>query len=137
MRLRQSQLTLKESRRPASRGRPRETPDSRSPDPPIPETGLMNSTTERRRPLRDNAWAIGLAAVLSLVVLAIHVKDQGGFPGDKDPGYIKVLYYVLEAACVLTVALLLSYRTRVLGWLLAVGVAAGPIIGYVLTRGPG
>ena len=33
--------------------------------------------------------------------------------------------------------LLASYRTRALGWLLAVGVAAGPIIGYVLTRGPG
>ncbi|MFD8863680.1 hypothetical protein ACFV1F_04670 [Streptomyces sp. NPDC059590] len=47
-----------------------------------------------------------------------------------------VLYYVLETAGVLTAVLLLTRAVR-LGWFLAVGVAAGPILGYLLSRGPG
>lgn len=90
-----------------------------------------------RRSLAHNPAALVLGALLALAVAVIHVKDQGGFPGTKNPAYLKVLYYVLEAAGVVTVALLASYRTRLLGWLLAFGVAAGPIIGYVLSRGPG
>jgi hypothetical protein len=97
----------------------------------------MTPHRTRHRALADRPAALVVGALLALAIVAIHVKDQGGFPGDKGPGYIKVLYYVLEAAGVLMVALLTSYRTRMAGWLLAVGVAAGPIIGYVLTRGPG
>jgi hypothetical protein len=36
----------------------------------------------------------------------------------------------------LVAALLLTKHARV-GWLLSLGVAAGPIVGYVLSRGPG
>ena len=71
-----------------------------------------------------------------LGVAAIHVIDQGGLPGTKDPQYVQIMYYALEAACVAAAALLATRPVRV-GWLLALGVAAGPILGYVLSRGPG
>ena len=80
-----------------------------------------------------------VAAALSLGVAWIHVKDQGGFPGDKSPHYVGLGYYALEAAGVLTAALLLFARGRALlaTWLLAAGVALGPLVGFVLSRGPG
>ena len=71
-----------------------------------------------------------------LAVAAIHVIDQGGVPGTKGPEYVQLLYYALEVAGVLVAALLLTKHARV-GWLLSLGVAAGPIVGYVLSRGPG
>ena len=46
------------------------------------------------------------------------------------------VYYALEAAGVAAAALLLTRLARA-GWLLTLGVAAGPIVGYVLSRGPG
>lgn len=46
------------------------------------------------------------------------------------------MYYALEAAGVVAAALLLTRHPRS-GWLLALGVAVGPIVGYVLSRGPG
>lgn len=71
-----------------------------------------------------------------LAVAAIHVIDQGGVPGTKGPEYVQLLYYALEVAGVLVAALLLTKHARV-GWLLSLGVAAGPVVGYVLSRGPG
>lgn len=71
-----------------------------------------------------------------LAIAAIHVIDQGGLPGMKDPEYVQALYYFLEAAGVVAAALLLAHNARP-GWCLALGVAAGPIAGYVLSRGPG
>ncbi|MGH3781667.1 MAG: hypothetical protein ACRDRO_13870 [Pseudonocardiaceae bacterium] len=71
-----------------------------------------------------------------LAVAAIHVLDQGGVPGTKGPEYVQIMYYALEVAGVVVAALLLTKKARV-GWLLALGVAAGPIVGYVLSRGPG
>jgi hypothetical protein len=78
--------------------------------------------------------AIGVVGCLA--VTAIHIIDQGGVPGLKEPEYIRVLYYVLEAAGVVAATLLLT-RYGKSGWFLALGVAAGPILGYVLSRGPG
>ena len=77
-----------------------------------------------------------LGALLCLGIAAIHIIDQGGMPGTKEPGYVQVLYYALEAGGVLTAAALLAprYRAR---WLLALSVAVGPIVGYLLSRGPG
>lgn len=75
-------------------------------------------------------------ALLCLAIAAVHVIDQGGFPGSKAPQYVGVMYYALEAAAVLTAILLVARATR-LSWFLAIGVAAGPIAGYVLSRGPG
>ncbi len=71
-----------------------------------------------------------------LAVAAIHVLDQGGMPGTKGPDYVQVMYYALEVAGVVAAVLLLTNKARV-GWLLSLGVAAGPIVGYVLSRGPG
>ena len=85
----------------------------------------------------ESAWAVRIpGALLCVAVSVIHVIDQGGFPGAKTPGYVGAGYYVLEIASVVAAILLLSGGVRP-GWALATGVAAGPIIGYVLSRGPG
>lgn len=76
------------------------------------------------------------AAALCVGVALIHLKDQGGLPGDKQPTYVGLGYYVLELAALAAVVLLVSRSYRQ-GWLLALGVALGPLIGYVLSRGPG
>jgi hypothetical protein len=79
-------------------------------------------------------------ALLCLAVAYIHVKDQGGIPGDKSPGYVAIGYYLLEVAGVLAAVLLLATRKNPqarMSWLLAAGVAFGPFLGYVLSRGPG
>jgi len=78
-------------------------------------------------------------AALSLGVGWIHVVDQGGFPGSKTPTYVGIGYYALELVAVLVAAALLfaPARQRVTGWFVAVGVALGPLVGYVLSRGPG
>ena len=78
-------------------------------------------------------------AALSLGVGWIHVVDQGGFLGSKTPTYVGIGYYALELVAVLVAAALLfaPARQRVTGWFVAVGVALGPLVGYVLSRGPG
>jgi hypothetical protein len=82
-------------------------------------------------------WLFRLTgAALCLAVAAIHVVDQGGFPGSKTPVYVGYGYYALELIGVVTAVLLIAGAIRV-GWFLAMGVAAGPFIGYMLSRGPG
>ena len=80
-------------------------------------------------------------AALALAVAGIHIADQGGFPGSKTPDYIGVGYYLLEGVSVLTAAaLLLSLASRfsAAAWTTAaIFVSAGPLLGYVLSRGPG
>lgn len=80
-----------------------------------------------------------LGASLALGVAYIHVKDQGGFPGDKAPAYVGVGYYILELVGLLTAVVLLvgAGRHTAKAWLLAAGVAFMPLVGYVLSRGPG
>lgn len=75
-------------------------------------------------------------ALLCLAVAWIHVQDQGGFPGSKTPTYVADGYYVLEVVGVLTAVLLIADIARA-GWFLAMGVAAGPLVGFILSRGPG
>ncbi|MFJ3338180.1 hypothetical protein [Streptomyces sp. NPDC086766] len=85
----------------------------------------------------EAAWpARGAGALLCLAVATVHVVDQGGLTATRDPYYIGVAYHVLEVAAVVAAVLLLIGLVR-LGWLLAAGVAAGPLLGYVLSRGPG
>lgn len=93
--------------------------------------------------MRNSARPLGcvwparlVGALLCLAVAVIHVADQGGFPGSKAPRYVAFLYYALEAAGVLTAVLVLVCPVRA-GWFLAMGVAAGPILGYLLSRGTG
>ncbi|MEU6094286.1 hypothetical protein [Streptomyces sp. NPDC047079] len=78
-------------------------------------------------------WA---GALLCFAVAVIHVVDQGGITATRDPYYIGVAFHVLEIAAAITAVLLLIGVIR-LGWLLAAGVAAGPLLGYILSRGPG
>ncbi|MBJ7005119.1 hypothetical protein ACFY5K_18885 [Streptomyces griseofuscus] len=82
---------------------------------------------------RATRWA---GALLCLAVAAIHVVDQGGITATRDPRYVGVAYHVLEIAAVVAAVLLLVGLVRP-GWLLAAGVAVGPLLGYVLSRGPG
>jgi hypothetical protein len=67
------------------------------------------------------------------------VRDQGGFTGDKSPTYIAIGYYLLEVAGVGTAIALLGASMKHLGtvWALTIGVALGPLAGFVLSRGPG
>ncbi|WP_073950071.1 hypothetical protein [Streptomyces kebangsaanensis] len=74
--------------------------------------------------------------LLCLAVAVIHVLDQGGITATRDPHYVGVAYHVLEVAAVVAAVLLLVGLVRP-GWLLAVGVAVGPLLGYILSRGPG
>jgi hypothetical protein len=81
-----------------------------------------------------------LTAVLCLAVAWIHVQDQGGFPGSKTPQYVGIGYYLLEATGLLCALALVSVGRRTLSrlpWLLAAGLALGPMAGYLLSRGPG
>lgn len=88
------------------------------------------------RPASDLALrAVG--AVLAVAVAYIHVKDQGGLPGDKTPGYVGAGYWLLELTGVLLAAALLTGRRTRSVWLLVLGIGAGPLAGFVLSRGPG
>lgn len=80
-----------------------------------------------------------VGAVLAVAVTVIHVMDQDGIGALKDVAYIGYGYWVLEAAGVLAALGLVAPWPRLHppSWLLALGVAAGPLIGYALTRGPG
>jgi hypothetical protein len=78
---------------------------------------------------------------LAVTIAWIHIQDQGGFPGNKMPRYIGCGYYLLEGAALLVAAALLwlppSKRPLSIVWAAAMGVAGGPLLGYVLSRGPG
>jgi hypothetical protein len=80
-----------------------------------------------------------VGAALALGVAYIHVKDQGGFPGEKTPTYVGIGYYVLEAAgLVLAIALLAGRGRHTLKvWAVTAGLALGPLVGFALSRGPG
>lgn len=80
-----------------------------------------------------------LGELLCIAVAVIHVIDQKGFPGEKQPTYIQVLYYVLEAAGVVAALMLLvpTVPFAASAWVLAFGVALGPIVAYVLSRSTG
>ncbi|MEP6462123.1 MAG: hypothetical protein ABJC62_01615 [Frankiaceae bacterium] len=107
---------------------------------------MSTATVERTRivpgdrPVAAHRFTLRLlGAALALAIAYIHIKDQGGFPGNKAPRYVGMGYYLLElAALAVAVALLAGVgRHTVQAWLVAVGVAAGPLIGYTLSRGPG
>src|SRR4051794_38568035 len=69
--------------------------------------GVREQTSSRRASTMSARVA---GAVLALAVAAIHVIDQGGIPGQKDPAYVGVGYYLLEAAGVVVAVALLASR---------------------------
>jgi hypothetical protein len=98
--------------------------------------GMPQSTADSGGAAGNNLVARMVGGLGCLAVAAVHVIDQGGLPGSKSPEYVQIMYYALEVAGVVVAALLLANQARV-GWFLALGIAAGPILGYVLSRGPG
>lgn len=78
-----------------------------------------------------------VGALLCAAVAYIHIKDQGGIPGTKDPAYMQVGYYAIEVTAVIAGVMLLTVRRWMPAWFLAMGVAAGPFLGLVLTRTTG
>ena len=102
-------------------------------------TAKSAASAQPRRAVPGGAATVAAAlagAALALAVSVIHVMDQGGLTALKDPAYIGYSWYALEVAGVLTAALLLTRRTTA-GWLLALGVAAGPLTGFIITRSVG
>jgi hypothetical protein len=83
------------------------------------------------------SWTLRIfAALLCLGVSAIHVIDQGGIPGSKTPSYVGIGYYLLEIVGIVIAVLLLS-RPVLPVWFVTIGVGAGPLLGFILSRGPG
>ncbi|HVE26313.1 MAG TPA: hypothetical protein VNC22_12955 [Sporichthya sp.] len=80
------------------------------------------------------AWPTRVAAAtLAVAVSFIHVKDQGGLTALRDPAYLGQGYRLLEIAGVL-VALGMFVLPSIPTWVLAGGVALGPLVGFTLTR---
>ncbi len=82
-------------------------------------------------PLASSIRLRRVTAALCLAVATIHVIDQGGL-AVRSPAYVGVGYLVLEVA-----AVLLLRSGAAVGWLSSVGLGAGPLAGYLLSRGPG
>jgi hypothetical protein len=52
---------------------------------------MLQSTTAPGR-ARSSVFVRAVGAVGCLAVVAIHIIDQGGVPGGKDPEYVQILY---------------------------------------------
>ena len=80
-------------------------------------TSPASGDTRRTTPVAGGTRTASIvAAVLALLITVIHIIDQGGVTALKDPAYLGYGYWVLE---------------------LALGVAAGPLIGIILSRSVG
>lgn len=74
-------------------------------------------------------------AGLCLAVAMIHVTDQGGFKEMADPTWLGVGYRALEIGGVVVALLVLGdVLAPSLTALAILGVGAGPLVGFVLTR---
>ena len=94
-------------------------------------------TATSRRTTTGHLVAPAAAAALCVAVAYIHVKDQGGLTVLKDPAYMGVGYWALEATALAVAAMLLTRIRPLATWFLAIGVAAGPLVGFILTRTTG
>jgi hypothetical protein len=77
-----------------------------------------------------------VGALLAVAVSVIHVSDQGGLTVLKDPAYLGYGYWMLELAGVIC-AVLLFTRAPSISWVLALGIAVGPLIGITISRSIG
>ena len=102
----------------------------------------VTRTTAAARPATRRGFGLAarlLGAVLAVTISLVHISDQGGLTALKDPAYVGYGYYLLEFGGLVVAALLLfaPAHRQVASWALAVGVAVGPLVGFVLSRGPG
>ncbi len=75
------------------------------------------------------------AAGLLIAVAIIHLQDQGGLLGGESPIWLKYGYYLVELSSLLAAVLVL--RKKTLGWVLGLGSAGFPFLGYLLSRSVG
>jgi hypothetical protein len=76
-----------------------------------------------------------VAASLAVAVCIIHLQDQGGLLGDQSPTWLKFGYYLIEIFSLIAAGWLV--RGKTIGWVVGLGCAALPFIGYVLSRSVG
>jgi hypothetical protein len=95
----------------------------------VPRKGIVR--------LHRSRALLAFGALLCTFIVAIHVADQGGLTGMADPTYKGYLYYALEIGGALATLLLITRRAAIAGWVLALGIAAGPASGYILSRSIG
>ena len=93
------------------------------------------SVTTRRTWLSAGARA-GLASGLVLQIVLIHLIDQDWFAFAKDPSYVQTGYIMIEVTGVIAAGLLLVRRNWWL-WLATLGLGAGPLFGFILSRSVG
>jgi len=95
----------------------------------LTDTAPIQTLTRRR----DTQMTAAItAAVLLVVVSFIHLADQNFLAFDKQPAYLLAGYLTVEILAPLVALSLLRPSSG--GWLLALGCAAGPLTGYLLTR---
>lgn len=99
-------------------------------------SNLASSNHAKQITTSGTRAAKALGALLAVAISVIHVSDQGGLTALKDPSYLGYGYWTLEAAGVIC-AVLLFTRSRTVGWLLALSIAAGPLIGITVSRSVG
>lgn len=106
----------------------------------------QHRTVSPRRSPATAAVPLVCGVMLCLAVTVVHILDQGGLVL-QDPAYIGSLYLALEAGGVVAAGMLMFQRpasdrsrmTRRLapGWWVALGVAVGPLVGYLSSRSIG
>ena len=90
----------------------------------------------RSTPTTADLTTAGLTAGLLLQIVLIHLIDQDWFAFAKDPSYVQTGYTMIEIVGLLTAATLMVRRSW-LTWGAAFAVAAGPLLGFIASRGPG
>jgi hypothetical protein len=96
---------------------------------------MLTDITPRRTPFTQSPAARKTTAVLCLMMALIHLIAQGQLtPGT--PGYVGIDYSIVEVVGSLAGVILLVSPAPA-GWLIAAAAAAGPLSGYLVSRGPG
>jgi hypothetical protein len=82
-----------------------------------------------------SSWPVrSIGIALCVLIIYIHVADQGGLTELAEPVYKGVLYWALEIGSA-GAALLLGVRSwAVTGWFYCLEVSACPFIGYCISR---
>lgn len=77
-----------------------------------------------------------VGAALLAGVSYVHLADQGFLAFDKQPAYLLAGYVLVEISAVVAAFALLRMPS-IATWLVAFGCAAGPAVGFILTRTTG
>ena len=75
-----------------------------------------------------------VVALLALSVTVVHVADQGGIANFTDPNWLGWSYRLIEVGGLATAAVVLLAPKMWASWAAAALLAAGPFVGYLLSR---